>query len=218
MKCYINKETGEVKSIVDWDGFDADMEEWEQDLKTIQTEWKAYTTIEKMSSRQAFEVMSSFAEKVASRGISSKLIRALNGRKPFRNFKYQVDNHEETRQRWFKHKAEAYINYVVEELEEEYEVPAELQTQFKQTNQTIDLDGVTLVSVKNDVKWEVDADTLFEFEQSDNLVTAVYHGGNIVHGNIIGHLAEDQLQMVFHCLTQKGKLKSGYGLGRVTLD
>ena len=78
MKCYINKETGEIKPILDSDDMYDDTGTWEAELEQIEKNWKDYVVIEKMPSREAFEVMESFAENISEKEIRDRLIYALN--------------------------------------------------------------------------------------------------------------------------------------------
>ena len=65
-----------------------------------------------MPSSNAFKIMEAFAELVTEQTFKEKLIYALNGRKPFRNFKYEIDYIEDYRQKWFKFKSEKYQDWV----------------------------------------------------------------------------------------------------------
>lgn len=119
LKCYINIETGEMKSILDWEEVHADPEFWEDELKEIEDNWKEYVILEKMSSREAFEVMESFIDTLSDGENRNRLIHALNGRRPFSNFKNQVDYNDEIRQQWFAHKAEEYKAFTRKQFEDE---------------------------------------------------------------------------------------------------
>lgn len=219
MKCYINKETREIKSLLDEnDYYDADPELWEAEYEIIETQWKDYSVIEKMSSRDGYEVMRSFLKKVTSKRMKNNLVRALEGRKPFANFKFQVDKEEDTRQAWFKHKLEEYMNYVILELRDDFEVPDLINRETYKQSKEIDLDGITMTLEEFDPKWGADEETVFIFEQKDNLVTVEYHGGNIVYGNMIGNLNNNEIIIVFQCLTKANKLGSVYAMGKVVTN
>ena len=60
--------------------------------------------------------MESFAEEVDDKFLRTRLITALNDRKPFRNFKAIIDN-SNYRQAWFAFKDKWYIEHVKDELE-----------------------------------------------------------------------------------------------------
>jgi Uncharacterised protein family (UPF0158) len=63
--------------------------------------------IEHSTSSKAFEVMEAFVETINDNMLRSQLIRALQRKKPFANFKYIIDN-SPLRQEWFQFKDEAY--------------------------------------------------------------------------------------------------------------
>lgn len=117
MKCYYNEQTGEIKILLDFDNFDgADEELWEEEIKEIDEHWGDLVEFEKISSRESFQLMVDFAESVDNPRLQERLFIALNRSKPFRNFKWQIDNSGEYRQRWFKYKDQRYIEWVKEQL------------------------------------------------------------------------------------------------------
>ena len=116
MICYIHKETKEIKSLIDFDETHADPDGWEEEIEEIENNFDKYVKIEKMSSREAFQIMEDFVDVVSNRRIKERLINALNRRKPFSNFKREVDYNEEVRQQWFKFKAYKYEDWVIDTL------------------------------------------------------------------------------------------------------
>ncbi len=117
MVCYINLRTNEIKSIIDPDDLYSEEEHWKEDLEEIEANWERYLKIDKMPSRDAFQIMEDFTDQVSNKAIRNRLIYALNRNKPFRNFKYEVDYNEEVRQEWFKFKAYKYEEWVKNYLE-----------------------------------------------------------------------------------------------------
>jgi len=117
MVCYVHIETKEVKSIIDLDNIYADEELWREDIDEIEKNWDKYLKIDKMPSREAFQVMEDFTEQVSNKEIRNRLVYALNRNRPFKNFKYEVDYNEDVRQHWFKFKAYRYEEWVKEFLE-----------------------------------------------------------------------------------------------------
>ena len=103
MKCYINKETNDVKITIDFDSEYVDIENWEEDKNELEMNWRKYYEIEPMPSREGFMVMEEFIDKVNEKNLKEQLIRALNKRKPFQNFKYEVEN-SNYREQWFKYR------------------------------------------------------------------------------------------------------------------
>ncbi len=119
MKCFYNKRTGEIKLLLDFDNWDgADEELWEEEIKEIDEHWGDLIEFEKMPSREAFQLLVDFAESVDNSGLQDRLFNALNRSKPFRNFKWQIDNSGEYRQRWFEFKDLRYIEWVKEQLDD----------------------------------------------------------------------------------------------------
>jgi len=117
-KVYLNTETKEIKSILDFDNnIYADMEPWEEDIKEIEKNYDKYFEIEKMDSRESFQVMEDFVETVSDEKLRNKLELGLSLSKPFRNFKDIIDDETEYREKWFAFKSAKYIEFVKEQLE-----------------------------------------------------------------------------------------------------
>lgn len=58
-------------------------------------------------------------------------------------------------------------------------------------------DGRTFVSVENSSNGEVSSKTVFEYKQEGNIVTAVYGGGDIIKGTMIG-IVKDNGELAFN--------------------
>lgn len=71
--------------------------------------------------------------------------------------------------------------------------------------------------VQNSDNGQVNTDTVFEYKQDDNLVTADYYGGSIKYGKIIAKLTDEQLDMLYQCLTTDNQLKAGKAIAHITL-
>ena len=120
MKCYYNRLTGNIKTIIDFDSWSgADDELWEDDLNEIDEHFGDYFVFENMTSHDSFNLMVDFVEIVVDSRIKTKLINALNKSKPFRNFKHVIDNSGEYRQRWFDFKRSRYIEWVQDQIDTE---------------------------------------------------------------------------------------------------
>ncbi len=118
MSCYYNLKSGELITILNFDSWSgADEEPWQNDLDEIEENWGDYFEFEGMESRESFKLMADFAENVDDSNLQEKLINALNQSKPFRNFKWQIDNSGEYRQEWFDFKKNRYIEWVKEQIE-----------------------------------------------------------------------------------------------------
>ena len=113
MRCFYNLKTGEIEKVINSDSWiGADEELWEDTLEEIDENWEDYFEFEGMSSHESFRVMADFAENVEDAKLRNRLINALNGPKPFRNFKWQIDNSGEYREEWFQFKTMRYIQWV----------------------------------------------------------------------------------------------------------
>ena len=117
MKCFIHQDTLEVVTYPDPDRHGGEeIEGFKEEIKKVKKEKKKFIEIENMESRDSFRMMAEFAESVEDPIIQTKLITALEGHKPFANFKIQVDHSGEYRQKWFAFKTQKYIEWVPEQL------------------------------------------------------------------------------------------------------
>ncbi|MDP3829932.1 MAG: UPF0158 family protein [Ignavibacteriaceae bacterium] len=117
-KVYLNIETMQTKSILDFDNnYDADTEPWEEDIKEIEENYDKYLEFDKMDSRESFQVMEEFIVTVDDEELRKKLELGLSKSKPFRNFKNIIDDENEYRKNWFAFRSAKYIEFVKEQLE-----------------------------------------------------------------------------------------------------
>ncbi len=116
MICYIHKETKELKFVIDMNDPYADAECWEEELEEIESNFDKYVKIEKMPSRDSFEMMVDFVEEVSNKRIRARMVNALERRKPFANFRQVVDSNETVRQQWFKFRDDTYQEWVRKQL------------------------------------------------------------------------------------------------------
>jgi len=66
-------------------------------------------------------------------------------------------------------------------------------------------------SVESSDSGQVSSETIFKYEQSGDMVTATYSGGEIKFGQIIGHVdADGILDMRYQHIDRGGELKTGY--------
>jgi hypothetical protein len=118
--CFLNKHNSELIFLIgDEDGFSSFEEDdvWADDRKKIDANPDDYYPIEKMGSKDSFLVMEEFAHTIDSNKLKEELIRALNQKKPFRQFKYLIDDSGEYRQKWFDFKSKKMIEWVIAELD-----------------------------------------------------------------------------------------------------
>lgn len=113
MRCYYNVKTGAIRTIINFDNYiGGDEEPWEEDIKEIEDNWEDYFEFEGFESRESFRIMADFAEEVDNEKLQQKLFDALNRRKPFQNFKWEIDNSGEYRQKWFDYRRMRFIQHV----------------------------------------------------------------------------------------------------------
>jgi hypothetical protein len=115
MKVYLNTETLEFKSILDWDDIN-DTDFWDEELDKIESEWINYIVLTKMESQEAFQVMEAFIDEVDDSELKNDLIKTLNRRSPFANFKAEVESSSH-RQKWFDFRTKSYEGYIREQLD-----------------------------------------------------------------------------------------------------
>jgi len=116
MKVFINRENLEIRTILDWDDMYGDSEIWEEELKKIDDEWTDYVVLEKLESRESFRIMEAFVDEVDDEKMKEDLIKILNRKSPFANFKAEVED-SLFRQKWFDFRTKKFEEYVKDQLE-----------------------------------------------------------------------------------------------------
>jgi hypothetical protein len=77
----------------------------------------------------------------------------------------------------------------------------------------INYDNRVFKSVSNSETGEVSAETHFYYHQEGNVVWAEYKGGEIIFGNLIARVYEDDsLEMCYQHLNMKGEFMTGKGV------
>lgn len=122
-RAFIHKKSTQLLFVPDELNFpDIDEELWEEELTELKNNRLDYYEIEKWTSREAFEIMNDFAEQVANQSLQSKLFNALGRKKPFREFKFLIDNDPDYRQQWFDFKSEWQLDFVTKRVRRMEEV------------------------------------------------------------------------------------------------
>jgi hypothetical protein len=116
-RSFFNLKTGELKMLPALDLLDEDEESWKKVIREIEKNRKFYYEFQMIDSRESYRIMADFAESVNDKKIKENLVEALNRPKPFRNFKFQVDNSGEYRNQWFAFQIERYIEFVKKQIE-----------------------------------------------------------------------------------------------------
>ena len=118
LNCYFNLKTGEIKTILNFDSWQgADEEPWEEDINEIEENWSDYYQFDGMESHESFRLMTDFVESIDDQKLKNRLLNALIKRKPFQNFKYEIDGSGEYRQQWFDYKKKHYIEWVKDQID-----------------------------------------------------------------------------------------------------
>ena len=114
LQCYVHKPTDTIEYHPDIDEM-FDPEPWQDLIDKIEENWDDYERFEKMDSSQAFRVMEDFVDSIDPNETKKRLEYALSRPKPFRNFKYEIDQ-SKYRQTWFDFRLNANINWVKKQL------------------------------------------------------------------------------------------------------
>ncbi|WPO79209.1 hypothetical protein [Flavobacterium sp. KACC 22761] len=80
-----------------------------------------------------------------------------------------------------------------------------------------DFNNKKFALIQNSESGQVNSETVFNYKQEDNLVTADYFGGTIKYGKIIAELKANKLNMLYQCLTTDNQLKAGKAVAQITL-
>jgi hypothetical protein len=74
----------------------------------------------------------------------------------------------------------------------------------------IQYNGKKFRPVANTENGETSAETVFHYQQRDNILTASYNVGKIVNGHLIGLVADDGcIDMRYHQVNSSGELMTG---------
>ena len=96
----INKE--DILAVPDFNNFDENIELWENEITELTMNPQNWTEITKWNSKEEFEFMHNFVNAhVDDKKLQEKLTFSLQDSKPFRNFKFLIENNGIYRQQWF---------------------------------------------------------------------------------------------------------------------
>ena len=113
LKCFIHKENGTLIAYPDELNYpDFDPDEWTEVIEKVEDDIDNYVEIEKMDSHESFKVMESFVDTIDDVRLRDKLIRALSKSKPFKHFKFEIDNSGPYREQWFSFKNRRLFEWV----------------------------------------------------------------------------------------------------------
>lgn len=135
MVCFVHRKNKTLIEIPeqamddDPDGF------WKKDLREVEKNAKHYVEIERMDSNEAFRVMADFARTISDDNFRRRVDRALSQRKPFQNFRYEIDNSGTYREQWFDYKKQRLVEWVksILEVNDLYTRPEEEEQEEEET-------------------------------------------------------------------------------------
>jgi hypothetical protein len=117
-RAFIHKTTGQLLFVPDENFLTAiDLDSWDEELEQLENNFTDYYEIDKWTSSEAFEIMADFTEQLTeNKQLQSRLIVALNKKKPFREFKFVIDYSGDFRQQWFDFKNKWQQDFVERQL------------------------------------------------------------------------------------------------------
>lgn len=116
-RAYIHKTTRQLLFVPDENCLpDIDLDFWNEEIEQLDNNFTDYYEIDKWTSSEAFEIMSEFADRLTDNNLQSRLIDALRKNKPFRKFKFVIDNSGDFRQQWFDFKNKWQQDHVAKQL------------------------------------------------------------------------------------------------------
>ena len=116
-KCFIHRETFEVVTYLNPDQHpEMDPKDWKDEIDKVRKNKKKFIEIENMTSSDSFRVMEEFTDSLENNTTKVRLLTALQGQKPFANFKHQIENSSDSRNLWFEFRREKNIEWVANQL------------------------------------------------------------------------------------------------------
>lgn len=116
-RAYMHMTTGQLLFVPDEDSLPGiELDSWENELDQIENNGDDYYEFDKWTSNESFEMMSEFADQLTDHHLQSRLLDALRRNKPFREFKFVIDNSGKCRQQWFDFKNKWQQEFVAQQL------------------------------------------------------------------------------------------------------
>lgn len=119
-RCYFHRTTLKLLFIPDFDNNSyAEREFFEEELDELENNFDEYMEIAKPNSNDSFEIMLNFVESLDYKNnLKQQLANALQKSKPFRHFKFLIDNSGPCRQQWFDFKSQQLQQWVLDKFNE----------------------------------------------------------------------------------------------------
>jgi len=116
-RAFIHKTTGQLLFVPDSNNYsDIDLDSWDEELEQLENNFSDYYEIDKWTSSEAFEIMTEFVDQLTDINLQNRLFDALRKNKPFREFKFIIDNSGDFRQQWFDFKNKWQQDFVARQL------------------------------------------------------------------------------------------------------
>ncbi len=116
-RAFIHKTTKQMLFVPDENNFpEIDLDSWNDELEQLENNFLDYYEIEKWTSNEAFEIMYEFADQLTNNNLQNQLLNSLKKNKPFREFKFVIDNSGDFRQQWFDFKNKLQQEFVSRQL------------------------------------------------------------------------------------------------------
>ncbi len=122
MEWYLDKKTGDIFMLAD--EFERDDMDTEY-VEKMEEDPDRFIYIEPLPSYEAYQVMESFIDSLSEGEAKNMLNKAISMRKPFRNFKDNLCDYPEIREKWFKFHEDIMFKKANDWLEDE-NIDAEL--------------------------------------------------------------------------------------------
>ena len=118
-RCFINKKSGQILFTPDFDNnIYADQELFTDEIEELEKNYGDYIVIDRPNSKESFDRMVNFIEQLGDDKLKQQLTNALNKKKPFREFKFTIDNSGIHRQNWFDFKNTYLRQWVIDKFNE----------------------------------------------------------------------------------------------------
>lgn len=116
-KCFIHKDTCEVVTYLNPDqNPDMDPKDWKEEIGKVRKGKNKFIEIVRIESSKSFKIMEEFVYTLENNSTKIRLLTALEGQKPFANFKHQIDNSGDYRELWFTFRRNKNIEWVQDQL------------------------------------------------------------------------------------------------------
>ena len=121
LKVFLNINKRDILVIPDFNDFDENIKLWENEISELRMNPQNWTEITKWTSKEEFEFMQHFVNHdVDDKQLQGELSFILQNSKPFRNFKFLIENNEIYRQKWFAFITEKREKYIEKLLQNTY--------------------------------------------------------------------------------------------------